>query len=809
VIAGRNLLLYFFLTCGALPAASNDNDIEWHGVLSLPEFRYPLHPARGQNFTVDLRVFRGDITGARLRAWDGAEHFYPMSWNRNEGNYDIWRTEVAGTGSDYLYYRFEITDGSDTDFYNALGMWDGIPPYGDFLVITTGLRGYPLGATPFADQNKVVFRVWAPNAETAAVAGSFNGWSATKNILRNVQGFWEGLVVGPWTGDEYKYVFNGNIWRTDPRARRQANSIGNSLVVNSGAYSWKDGDWETPPLENLVIYELHVGSFSGEGDGVFHSPGRYRDVVDAHIDHLVSLGINAIELLPVGEFPGDRSWGYNPTFQYAPESAYGTPEDLKYLVDRCHRRGIAVILDVVYNHMGPGDLAGNILDYDGEEIYFYPQGNGYRETPWGPRLDYGRVEVQGFLLDNVRYWLQEFHLDGLRVDATDFIKVNGEGWYLLRQITQVAREVKPGAILIAEQLPNDPAITRSTDQGGAGFHAQWYDALHDNLRAAIGEAAFGDPDMGALASAVNHFEYPSTELIHYIESHDEAAHQGRISVVADGSNPGGPWAYGRAKFAAALVIFTSGTPMLLQGQEFLEDRPFGDSVDRRIQWRYRTEHADFLRFIRDAVTLRRTRPSLLATSSQNVFHVNDGANVLALHRWLGGEDEVVAILSLANNDFNEYEIGFPHGGDWYEILNSDSELYGGRNHGNGGRITAQGPPLHGFPSSAKILIPRMGVLLFSPTPNPEPPGFLRGDANGDLSLDLADAVRSLWVLFQGSPRPDCPAALDTDGNGKLDITDPIRTLSYLFTGGSPPPAPWPKCGQAPPEDLLPCGRRCE
>jgi 1,4-alpha-glucan branching enzyme len=800
-------LFLSFIIAAAASGAINDDIVEWDGVLSLESWRSPLHPGKGEAFTVDLRIFHFDITGASVRTWDGAEHRYPMSFHHNDGSYDVWRATVTGTSKDYLYYRFEIADGADTDHFNALGMWDDVPPAGDFLVVTSALGGYSLGATPAASGAGVVFRVWAPNAGSAAVTGTFNGWSATASPLTNVQGFWEGLVSAARAGDTYKYVFDGSTWRTDPRARRQESSIGNSIVTAPGAFAWTDGDFRPPALDDLIFYELHVGSFSGEGDGVAHSPGRFRDAADAHLDHLAALGVNAIGLMPVAEFAGDRSWGYNPAFQYAPESVYGAPDDLKYLVDRCHARGIAVVLDVVYNHMGPSDLAGNLLEYDGQEIYFYPPGSGYRETPWGPRPDYGRVEVRRFLAENVRYWLEEFHIDGLRVDATDFIKVNLEGWRLLREVVAEARDARPGAILVAEQLPNDFAVTRPLEEGGAGFDAQWHDAFHDNLRAAIGAAAFGDPDMASLASAANHFGWPATRLVNYIESHDETANHGRVPVAADSSDPDGPWAYGRSRFAAGLILLSAGIPMLLQGQEFLEDRPFGDAEDRRIQWRYVSQHADFLLFMKDLIALRRSRPALRASAPQDVFHVNDGANVLAIHRWEGEDDDLVAVLSLANDDFPEYDLGFPAAGDWWEVLNGDAAAYGGRSHGNAGRVSAGGPPLHGFPASARIVIPRMGVLVFSRTA-PEPgSGFIRADAGGEGSVDISDAIRTLGILFLGLPPSDCPAALDSNDDGVSDVSDPVFTLSFLFTGGRAPAAPWPSCGPAP-EGGLECSRRC-
>ncbi len=786
-------LVLLALATATCRAAGNDNDVEWNGVFSHPAWRVPESPRRAQSFTVDLRVFRGDITGSRVRSWDGRERFHVMRWERNDGPYDVWRGTVAGAQSDFIYYHFEITDGGDTDYYNALGMWADPPQRGDFFVSLTPWGRHPLGATTVG--GGAVFRVWAPNAARASVAGSFNGWSGSADPLQRNRGFWEAMVAGARPGDQYKFVFDGELWRTDPRARRQVDSVGNSVIVDPSGYRWGDGDWVTPPVDEMVIYELHVGSFSGEGDGVRHFPGRFRDVV-GHLDHLVELGVNMIELMPVGEFAGDRSWGYNPSFQYAPESAYGGPDDLKHLVDQCHRRGIGVLLDVVYNHMGPGDLDGNLNDYDGEEIYFYPRGSGFRETPWGPRPDYGRVEVREYLRDNVRYWLEEYHLDGLRVDATDFIKVNAEGWRLLREIGEEADVVSPRAIIIAEQLPNDLAVTRSRDEGGAGLDAQWNDLFHDNLRRAIGETAFGDPDLGAVAAGIDHFGLPGAQAVNYIESHDEAAHQGRVSVVADRSDPAGVWARGRSAVAAALVLFSSGIPMLLQGQELLESRPFGDAPEHRVQWSNRERNAGFFRFMRDAVHLRRTQSALRASSPQNVFHVNDGAEVLAFHRWTASGDDLVVVVSLANRGFDEYRLGLPLGGEWFEVLNGDAAAYGGSNRGNGGRIVAGGPGLHGLPHSASIVLPGMGVLVFArrPIDGTPPVTFVRGDCNEDGAVDVSDAVRVLGVLFLGEVASECPAACDTNDDDARDISDAIAVLAFLFAGGGAPPQPFPACG---------------
>jgi len=800
-------------TTTVLPAASNDDDVEWNGVFSTPVWRRPLHPGRGEGFTVDLRVYRGDITGATVRSWDGEPRRFDMFWVRNDGDHDIWRAAVAGTEEDFLYYRFEITDGADVDYYNSLGMWGSSPSSGDFLIDTTSLGSFPLGAT--VDGVDTVFRVWAPNADAVSVAGSFNDWSTSSRRMTEVAGIWQARVPSVGHGARYKYVIeNGGrlLWRTDPRARAQTSSVGDSIVWRS-EHEWGDEDWVTPRFEDMIIYELHVGTFSGEDDGVTHYPGRYRDVVDLHLDHLVELGVNVVELMPIGEFAGDVSWGYNPSFQFAPESSYGSPDDVKHLVDRCHQEGIAVILDVVFNHMGASDLAGNLLDYDGEEIYFYPDGNGYRETPWGPRPDYGRTQVRQYIRDTIRYWLEEYHFDGFRVDGTDFVKVNADGWSVLKEIVQTTDTISRKAIVIGEQLPNDPAVTASIDASGAGMDAQWNDAFHDSLRGAIVAAAFGDPNMGALVGGMNHFDFSGTKAVNYIESHDESAVHGRVTQAADSSDPHGVWAYGRGKLSYGIVMFTAGIPMILQGQELMEDRRFGDSRGHRIRWSYKDDYGDYFRACRDMTRLRRAIPSVRCEGRQNIFHVNESGNVVAWHRWTSFGDDVVIVASFNNSDIGSYCLGMPLAGEWREIFNSDAGIYGGRNTGNGGRIVADGGARDGLPNSVCITLPRMGLLVFGRrSVVVDLPGFLRGDCNGDGRIDVSDPVRHLLGLFGGVPGGDCADACDANGDDLQDVSDALYVLRYLFdrpifgAGPPAPPAPWPAC-----QEFVPrrgCSREC-
>lgn len=270
------------------------------------------------------------------------------------------------------------------------------------------------GMGSMAHENGVAFRVWAPHADRVGVIGSFNDWDAGSTPMEPEEnGHWYVVVSNAKVGDEYKFViFNGDreLQRNDPYAREVTNSVGNSVIVDPTAFDWGNDDFQMAPFNELVIYEMHVGTFNREDP---KAAGSFDDVA-RKLEYLKWLGVNAIQLMPVAEFAGDISWGYNPAHIFAVESAYGGPDGLKQLVKQAHEYGIAVILDVVYNHFGPSDLDLWQFDGWGENekggIYFY---NDWRSaTPWGDtRPDYGRGEVRQFIFDNAMMWLDEYRMD--------------------------------------------------------------------------------------------------------------------------------------------------------------------------------------------------------------------------------------------------------------------------------------------------------------------------------------------------------------------------------------------------------------
>jgi 1,4-alpha-glucan branching enzyme len=549
-----------------------------------------------------------------------------------------------------------------------------------------------MGAVPL--DGGTSFRVWAPFATRVAVAGTFNGWSITADPLTHEGGgFWFTDVAGAKIGDQYKFVLispfaQKPLWKNDPYARALTNSIGNSIIAGFD-YAWTSTGYSMPTWNDLVIYELHVGSFRFD-PGSRNGRGNF-DTVIGKLDYLVDLGVNAIQLLPADEFPGDISWGYNPAHIFAIEESYGGPNGLRRLVDAAHARGIAVIFDVVYNHLGPDDL--DLWQFDGWSqdgsggIYFY---NDWRKTtPWGgTRPDYGRGEVRQYLRDNVLRWLEQRYCDGLRFDATGWIRnVWGsnndpgsdipEGWSLLQWMNTEVRNRQPWKITIAEDMQDNEWITKSVAGGGAGFGAQWGAGFMHRVRDAIIAADDHGRDVEALRWVIGQrFNGDAFQRVIYTESHDEVAapHRARIPESIWPGNADSYYSQKRSTLGAALVFTAPGIPMIFMGQEFLEWGAWSDA--RELDWAKALRFAGIRNLYRDLIRLRRNwfnTTAGLKGHQVNVHHVNPVDKVVAFHRWDRGgpRDDVVVIVNLADGGYQDYRVGLPRGGLWRVRFNSD------------------------------------------------------------------------------------------------------------------------------------------
>jgi 1,4-alpha-glucan branching enzyme len=578
----------------------------------------------------------------------------------------------------------------------------------------------------------VYYRVWAPHAESVSVIGSFNDWNASANPLQSEEnGMWGALVENSKEGDEYKYLLNtpaGELLRNDPYALKVTSSDGNSVVYNHGSFDWQDTGFQLPGWHEVVIYELHVGTFNVKEDG---QVGTFYTAIE-RIPYLKDMGFNAVELMPCSEFPGSRSWGYNPANPFAIESDYGGPDGLKAFVKAAHEAGIAVILDVVYNHFGPSDL--DLWQFDGWQenggggIYFY---NDWRsETPWGnTRPDYGRAEVRQYIHDNAMMWLRDYRIDGLRMDMVPYIrnvKANGnpgddipEGMSLMQWINKDIRESCGNCITIAEDMHSLDFITNSVENGGLGYGSQWDAEFVHSVRDAIITANDQDRNMDSVVAAItNRYNSDSFQRIIYTESHDEVANgQARVAEeIADG-DVNNWYSKKRAALGVALVLTSPGIPMIFQGQPLLEDKWFSDSDP--IDWSRLEKFSGFATLHRDIIHIRRNWFGVtkgLQGQNVGIIRQDNEKKVIVMHRWDEGgpKDSVVVVFNFSTETFSDYKVGFPRAGKWHLRFNSDNENYDAdfSNLGVFDIETMEGE-MDGCGQFGSLQIPPYSALIFS------------------------------------------------------------------------------------------------
>jgi maltooligosyltrehalose trehalohydrolase len=423
-----------------------------------------------------------------------------------------------------------------------------------------------------------VFEVWAPRAGTVEVMIG----KEKSALTRKGRGWWSGEVATAGPGEDYGFVLDGmEPPLPDPRSRWQPNGVhSESRIVDDAAFAWKDSGWQAPPLSSALIYEMHIGTFT---------PAGTLKAAESHLDYLKDLGVTHLELMPIANFPGKHGWGYDGVDLYAIFNAYGEPDDLKHFVNACHGKGLAVLLDVVYNHFGP---VGNYLEK------FGPYFTGNHSTPWGGAVNFeesGSTEVRRFLIDNAVMWLRDYHLDGLRLDAVHAFN-DRTAIHFLEQLAGEVRSLEAALgkhfVLIAESDLNDPRIVKAEEAGGYGLDAQWSDDFHHALFSVIsGEREGYYADFGTLAELAKslrcvfvydgnysehrgrHHGRPVVGLsghrfVGFVQNHDQVGNRAKGERVSHEAG------VGRAKIAAALVLTAPFVPMLFQGEEFGTSAPF-------------------------------------------------------------------------------------------------------------------------------------------------------------------------------------------------------------------------------------------
>jgi 1,4-alpha-glucan branching enzyme len=631
----------------------------------------------------------------------------------------------------------------------------------------------PLGANLIP--GGAIFRAWAPSAREVYLALKQHSGTPPAafpkdpdNLLvKDAKGVWSGFVPGIKDGDLYRFYVVGTGsggFKRDPYARElEFNGYPdcNCVVRDRADYPWHDGEFRPPAFNDLIIYQFHIGVFYAKDEtGKDIRPHRVCKVLDV---------VDRIEYFADQEHQGENSLGYNGTDLFSPEMDYAVPaEDLapyaarvnrlltakgfaplttsqltgqinqfKAFIDLCHLYGIAVIADVVYNHAGGGfdDQSIRFFDRqpastDNNSLYFTDQ-----DHAGGRVFAFWKQEVRQFLIDNGKSLLQEYHVDGLRYDQVTVIAESG-GWYFAQDLTNTLRFVKPSAVQIAEYWGNERWKGIAAPPFGMGFDIGYSDSLRDALREVIAQTSGGREarlDLNRLRDVFNlTYSAPSRwTVFQCIENHDllDFNHTGRdrqprIAALADPSNARSWYARSRAKVATGLLMTAPGIPMIFMGQEFLEDKYWTDWPGRPellIWWEGlegKDKHmSDHHRFTRDLMWLRRKHPALRGEGI-NVFHVNNDNRVIAIHRWLPGIGrDIVVVASLNEGTFydHSYRIGFPGGGHWNELFNSDiNDQWANPNaQGNPGGVTACQPEWDGLPASAGITVPANSILLFS------------------------------------------------------------------------------------------------
>jgi len=548
------------------------------------------------------------------------------------------------------------------------------------------------------------------SVDRVRLVGDFTNWDDDAIELNKSGDYW--IFAGndyafakvPKEGDTYKFLLGSSKYIQDPAARWVENSSlkSNSKVTDSEKYKWSDSSWNRPEWNKYQIYQLHPLRFTDRNKGLNPIQQITEELNNNGTnDYLNNLGITAIELMPLNEFPGDHSWAYNPSFFYAIESSYGSPNDFKEMVDTAHKNGIAVIMDLVYNHAGSDD---NILYTTDRDSYF----DG--DTVWGKMINFDNEVATHFFTHNAAYLAKEYHIDGLRFDATNPIHVgsygvrehgSGGGFEFLREVRKKIKDVDPNIIMIAEELPNNWFVTKE-DIGSykgdrhAPFDSQWGDDFHDRFKDVIGGAHLDN-----LYNVFKNFGDSWNDIISYSESHDEVGNEDKrlAKIARDGKS------YEMSMISIAATVLSRGVPMIFMGQEGAEKRQFHiDWWDDRIPLDlYETDsnRKKLLGFNSKIFEIRKNDPESFSDTNQNIAHINDGNGVFAFTR---ANDKYVIVLNFKGKRFNYYDLGVS--GEYKEILNSSSSEF---NFGTASQcINGAGSPV----AISSICIPEYGVLVF-------------------------------------------------------------------------------------------------
>jgi 1,4-alpha-glucan branching enzyme len=683
--------------------------------------------------TVTIRALRPEATAVAVLQGDVR---HPLTRVHPGG---VFAGSIAGPESSY---RIEATYG--TDVFSSDDPYRWLPTLGDvdihligegrherlWTVLGAHVRSYD---TPDGPVTGTSFAVWAPNARGVRISGDFSYWSGAGLPMRSLgsSGVWELFVPAVGAGALYKFEILGadGVWRlkADPMAFATEAPPQTASRVYDSSYSWQDDAWLAERAQTqqhaapMSVYEVHLGSWRA---GL-----SYRQLADQLVDYVTQTGFTHVEFLPVAEHPFGGSWGYQVTSYFAPSARFGPPDDFRYLVDKLHQAGVGVIVDWVPAHFPKDEFA--LARFDGTPLYEHADPRRGEQPDWGTYVfNFGRTEVRNFLVANALYWLMEYHIDGLRVDAVasmlylDYSRNEGE-WlpnvyggrenldavsFLQEMNATVYREV-PGAMTIAEESTAWPGVTRPTHLGGLGFGFKWNMGwMHDTL---------GYISRQPIHRQHHHHEMTFSMVYAYSEnyvlplSHDEVVH-GKGSLL--GKIPGDRWQQmATLRTLYAYMWAHPGKQLIFMGSEFGQGGEWSEG--RGLDWWLldAPDHLGVQRLIGDLNRIYRATPALWTQDTDPAgfqwIDANDASgNVFSFLRW-GSDGSVLAcIANFSPMPHEKYQIGLPRTGRWDEVLNTDSDAYVGSGVGNLGAVTANGGSVHGQPTSATVRIPPLGAI---------------------------------------------------------------------------------------------------
>ena len=524
----------------------------------------------------------------------------------------------------------------------------------------------------------VEFRVWAPFAKEVSITGTFTP-DGPLPLVSEEDGYWSLKVKHVEPGHHYKYLIttaDGDVLeKNDPRARVISSSDKGFSIVSSNEFEW-DGD--TPIARNAndhIIYELHIGTFNRPDPA---TQGTFDSAIE-RLDYLYDLGITTIELMLVTSMAYSYGWGYAPNHMFSVESSLGGRHGLMKFVKECHKRGISVLLDVVYNHFS-GDT--DLWQFDGWRekdrggIYFYNDERG--DTPWGGRPDYGRPEVRQFILDNIAMWLDEYHIDGLRVDSTIYMRNTigqdndtphdiSEAWSLMQDINSVAHSINPSALIIAEDSASNNAIVTGANYGGGGFDSQWELGFPHGIRRAFGVDTAVEFDSLGYQLTHSFSDNPASRVI-FIDSHDTAANGSvRLNEALSPRSGDNIRSIKQSLVAATALFTTPGIPLLLQGCEFMQEGSFNDW--KALDWERASEHSGIVQAYKHLIDLRKNRygdSEQLLLSPLSLIHVDSDNGVVAYTRG----DSFLVIMNFGGKSIKHYSLPISIQATWHKRFDS-------------------------------------------------------------------------------------------------------------------------------------------